>query len=140
MAYGLIFNRNFETNTLHRDIRVKLKPGEVLIINEGKTGWGATLALTNKRLLVLNQERIIGETPIENISEAYSATQAFINLAELKIKLIDGKEMTIIFRSSANGHLYGGSGSSNNDVISLTNRYVEAINHAVGKGISAAKV
>ena len=65
---------------------MKLKPGEVLIIDEGKTGWGATLALTNKRLLVLNQERIIGETPIENISEAYSATQAFANLTQLKIK------------------------------------------------------
>ena len=119
---------------------MKLKPGEVLIINEGKTGWGATLALTNKRLLILNQEKIIGETPIENISEAYSTKQAFINLAQLKIKLIDGKEMTIIFRSNVNGHLYSGSGSSNNDVMSLTNRYVEAINHAIGRGLSAAKV
>jgi hypothetical protein len=140
VAYGLIFNRNFEANTLCRDIRVKLKHGEVLIISEGKTGWGATLALTNKRLLILNQERIIGETPIENISEAYSATQGFINLAQLKIKLIDGKEMTVIFRSNVNGHLYEGSGSSNNNVINLTNRYVEAINHAIGKGLSAKKV
>ena len=106
---------------------MKLKPGEVLIIDEGKTGWGATLALTNKRLLVLNQERIIGETPIENISEAYSATQAFANLTQLKIKLKNGKEMTVIFRSNVNGRLYGGSGSSNNDIVSLTNRYVEAI-------------
>ena len=118
---------------------MKLKPGEVLIIDEGKTGWGATLALTNKRLLVLNQERIIGETPIENISEAYSATQAFANLTQLKIKLKNGKEMTVIFRSNVNGRLYGGSGSSNNDIVSLTNRYVEAINHTVREGLSAAK-
>ena len=118
---------------------MKLKPGEVLIINEGKTGWGATLALTNKRLLILNQERIIGETPIENISGAYSATQAFANLTQLKIKLRNGKEMTVIFRSSVNGRLYGGSGTSNNDIISLTKKYVEAINHVVSEGISATK-
>jgi len=119
---------------------VKLKLGEELIINEGKTGWGATLALTNKRLLVLDREKIIGETPIENISEAYAATQAFANLTQLKIKLKDGKEMTVIFRSSVNGRLYGGSGASTTDITNLTNRYVKAINRAVNEKLSAAEV
>ena len=119
---------------------MKFRPGEVLIINEGRTGWGTTLALTNKRLLILNQEKIIGETPIENISEAYSTTQAFANLTQLKIKLKNGKELTVIFRRIVNGRLYGGSDSSNNDVVSLTNRYVAAINQAVSEGLSAAKV
>jgi len=119
---------------------MKLKLGEELIISEGKTGWGATIALTSKRLLVLNQEKIIGETPIENISEAYAATQTFANLTQLKIKLIDGKEMTVIFRSSVNGRLYDGSGSSNLDIINLTNRYVKAINQAVSENLSAAEI
>jgi ribosomal protein L9 len=119
---------------------VKLKLGEELIINEGKTGWGATLALTNKRLLLLDQEKIIGETPIENISEAYAETQTFANLTQLKIKLKDGKEMTVLFRSGVNGHLYGSSGTSNNDIIDLTNRYVKAINRAVSEKLSPAEV
>jgi hypothetical protein len=118
---------------------VKLKLGEELILNEGKTGWGTTLALTTKRLLILNQEKIVGETPVENISEAYAETQALANLTQLKIKLKDGKEMTVMFRSTTNGRLYGGSASSNMDVIDLTNRYVEAINRTVSKKLSAAK-
>jgi hypothetical protein len=117
---------------------VKLKLGEELIINEGKTGWGATLALTSKRLLVLDQEKIIGETPLESISEAYAETQTLANLTQLKIKLKDGKEMTVMFRSTVNGRLYGGSGSSNTDIINLTNRYVKAINRAVSKKLSIA--
>jgi hypothetical protein len=116
---------------------VKLKLGEELIINEGKTGWGATLALTSKRLLILDQKKIIGETPIENISEAYAETQTLTNLTQLKIKLKDGKEMTVIFRSSVNGRLYGGSDSSNTDIINLTNRYAKAINRAVSEKLSA---
>jgi hypothetical protein len=119
---------------------VKLKLGEELILNEGKTGWGTTLALTSKRLLVLDHEKIIGETPIENISEAYAETQALANLTQLKIKLKDGKEMTVIFRSSANGRLYDGSTSSNIDIIDLTNRYADAINRAVNEKLSAAEV
>jgi len=119
---------------------VKLKSGEELIINEGKTGWGTTLALTSKRLLVLDHEKIIGETPIENISEAYAETQALANITQLKIKLKDGKEMTVIFRSSANGRLYGGSASSNTDIIDLTNRYADAINRAINEKLSAAEV
>jgi predicted DNA-binding antitoxin AbrB/MazE fold protein len=119
---------------------VKLKSGEKLIINEGKTGWGTTLALTNKRLLILDQEKIIGETPLENISGAYAETQALANLTQLKIKLKDGKEMTIIFRSSVNGRLYAGSASSNTDIIDLTNRYVEAINRAVSEKLAAVEV
>jgi predicted DNA-binding antitoxin AbrB/MazE fold protein len=119
---------------------MKLKPGEELIISEGKTGWGATLALTNKRLLVLDQENIIGETPIENISEAYATTQTFANLTHLKIKLKDGKEMTVIFRSSVNGRLYSGSDSSKKELVNLTNRYVKAINQAVNERLSAAQV
>jgi len=121
-------------------MRVKLKLGEELIINEGKTGWGATLALTSKRLLILDQEKVIGETPIENISEAYATMQPLANITLLKIKLKDRKEMTVIFRSSVNGRLYGGSGSSNNDIINLTNRYVKAINQAVSKKLSTAEV
>ena len=119
---------------------MKLKLSEELILNEGKTGWGTTLALTSKRLLILNQEKIVGETPLENISGAYAETQPLTNLTQLKIKLKDGKEMTVIFRSSTNGRLYGGSASSNMDIIDLTNRYVEAINHAVNKKLSAAEV
>ena len=119
---------------------MKLKPGEELLINEGKTGWGTTLALTNKRLLILDKENVIGETPIENISGAYAETQILANLTQLKIKLKDGKEMTVIFRSSINGRLYGGSGSGNTDIIDLTNRYVEAINRAVSEKLSAAEV
>ena len=118
---------------------MKLKLGEELIINEGKTGWGTTLALTTQRLMILDKEKIIGETPIENISEAYAETQTLANLTQLRIKLKDGKEMTVIFRSSINGRLYGGSGSGNTDIIDLTNRYVEAINRAVSEKLSAAE-
>jgi hypothetical protein len=117
-----------------------LKLDEELIINEGKTGWGTTLALTSKRLLILDQDKIIGETPVENISEAYAETLTLANLTQLKIKLKNGKEMTVIFRSSVNGRLYGGSDSSNTDIINLTNRYVEAINRAVSEKLSAADV
>jgi hypothetical protein len=137
VRYEIINNINFEANTIYRDIRVKLKLGEELIISEGKTGWGATLALTSKRLLLLDQEKIIGETPIENISEAYAEPQTLANIAQLKIKLKDGKEITVIFRSSINGRLYGGPGSSNNEIINLTNRYVKAINQAISKKLSA---
>ena len=119
---------------------MKLKRGEELIINEGKTGWGATLALTNKRLLVLDQDKIIGETSIENISEAFAVTQSFANLTQLKIKLKDGKEMTVIFRSSVNGRLYGNSDSSNSYIINLTNRYATAINRVVSEKLSTAEV
>ena len=119
---------------------MKLKLGEELIINEGKTGWGTTLALTSKRLLVLDQDKIIGETPLENISGAYAETQALANLTQLKIKLNDGKEMTVIFRSSINGRLYGGSASSNRNIIELTNRYADAINRAVSEKLSAAEI
>lgn len=140
MAHGLIYNSNFETNTLYRDKRVKLKLGEELILNEGKTGWGTTLALTSKRLLILDQDKIIGETPIENISGAYAETQALANLTQLKIKLNNGKEMTVIFRSSINGRLYGGSASSNMNIIELTNRYADAINRAVSEKLSAAEI
>src|SRR4030042_842243 len=140
IAQRLIYNSNFEGNTLYRDKRVKLKLGEELIINEGKTGWGTTLALTTKRLLILDKEKVIGETPIENISGAYAETQILANLTQLKIKLKDGKEMTVIFRSSINGRLYGGSGSGNTDIIDLTNRYVEGINRAVSEELSAAGV
>jgi hypothetical protein len=119
---------------------VKLKLGEELIINEGKTGWGTTLALTSKRLLILDHDKIIGETPIENISDAYAETQALSNITQLKIKLKDGKEMTVIFRRSVNGRLYGGSDSSNIDIIDLTNRYAEAINRVISENLSAAEI
>ena len=111
---------------------MKLKLGEELIINEGKTGWGTTLALTSKRLLVLDQDKIIGETTIDNISGAYAETQALANITQLK--------MTVIFRSSVNGRLYGGSASLNTNIIDLTNRYVEAINRAVSEKLSAAEI
>jgi hypothetical protein len=140
VAHGLIYNSDFEANTLYRDKRVKLKLGEELIINEGKTGWGTTLALTSKRLLILDQDKIIGETPIENISGAYAETQTLANLTQLKIKLKDGKEMTVIFRSSINGRLYGGSSSGSTEIIDLTNRYADAINRAVSEKLSAAEV
>ena len=118
---------------------MKLKLGEKLIINEGKTGWGATLALTSKRLLILDQEKIIGETPIESISEAYAETQALANLIQLKVKLKNGREMTVIFRSTVNGRLYGGSDSSNIDMTKLTNKYVKAINRAVSEKLPIAE-
>jgi predicted DNA-binding antitoxin AbrB/MazE fold protein len=118
---------------------VKLKLGEKLIMNEGKTGWGATLALTSKRLLILDNEKIIGETPIESISEAYAETQALANLTQLKIKLKDGKEITVIFRSTVNGRLYGASDSSHKDMTELTNRYVMAINRAISKKLTVAE-
>jgi hypothetical protein len=118
---------------------VKLKLGEKLIINEGKTGWGATLALTSKRLLILDKEKIIGETPIESISEAYAETQVLANLIQLKIKLKNGKEMTVMFRRTVNGRLYSGSNSSNTDMIELTNRYVKAINLAIREKLSVAE-
>ena len=118
---------------------MKLKLGEKLIINEGKTGWGATLALTSKRLLILDKEKIIGETPIESISEAYAETQVLANLIQLKIKLKTGKEMTVMFRRTANGRLYGDSDSSNTDMIELTNRYVKAINLALRENLPVAK-
>ena len=119
---------------------MKLKSDEKLIINEGKTGWGTTLALTSERLLVLDQEKIIGETPLKDISEAYVETQPFANLTQLKIKLKDGKELTVIFRSSVNGRLYGGSASSNTDMIDLTNRYADAINRIASERLHTAEV
>jgi len=118
---------------------VKLKLGEKLIINEGKTGWGATLAVTSKRLLILDKEKIIGETPIESIAEAYAETQVLANLIQLKIKLKNGKEMTVMFRRTVNGRLYGGSDSSNTDMLELTNRYVKAINLAIREKLSVAE-
>lgn len=118
---------------------MKLKLGEELIIGEGKTGWGKTLAVTNKRLLILEKDKIMGETPLEDVSGAYAETQFLTNLTQLKIKLKDGREMSIIFRSSANGRLYVGS-EADVDILNLTNRYVEAINRAVNKKLPAEEV
>jgi hypothetical protein len=125
---------------LDRDEQVKLKLGEEVIIEGGKTGWGTTLAVTNKRLLILDKDKIVGETPMEGISGAYAETQSLINLTQLKIKLEDGREMSVIFRSSANGHLYGGSDYGSTELLDLTNRYVEAINRAVNEKLSAKEM
>jgi hypothetical protein len=115
-----------------RGRQVRLKLGEQVIIDEGKTGWGNTLALTNKRLLILERDNIIGETPLENVSNAYAETHFLTNLTQLKIKLKDGKEMSVIFRRSSNGLLYGDPEHADLDIINLTNKYVEAINRAIG--------
>jgi hypothetical protein len=116
---------------------VKLKRGEHLIIDEGKTGWGNTLALTNKRLLILDKENILGETPLEEISVAHAETPFLTNLTQLKIRLKDGREMSIIFRRSPNGLLYGSPDRTDADIINLTNKYADAINHAIGGQMSA---
>ena len=116
---------------------MKLKRGEHLIIDEGKTGWGNTLALTNKRLLILDKESIMGETPLEDVSNAHAETPFLTNLTQLKIKLKDGKEMSIIFRRSPNGLLYGSPDHTDADIIKLTNKYADAINHAIGGQMSA---
>jgi hypothetical protein len=112
---------------------VKLQPREVLLIKEGRTGWGNTLAVTNKRLLILDKDTIVGETPIENVAGAYAETQVLTKLTQLKIKLKDGREMPVIFRSSANGFLYGGSEAAGTYLLDLTERYAEAINRAVNE-------
>jgi hypothetical protein len=119
---------------------VKLQPGEELLIKEGRTGWGNVLAVTNKRLLLLDKDKIVGETPIENISGAHAETQVLTKLSQLKIKLKDGRELPVIFRSSANGFLYGGSEGAGADLVDLTNRYVEAINRAVSEQLPAEQV
>jgi hypothetical protein len=133
----LVYNRFFEANTVYGCIWVKLQPGEVLLIKEGKTGWGNTLAVTNKRLLVLDKDTIVGETPMESVAGAYVETQALTKLTQLKIKLTDGREMPVIFRSSANGFLYGGSEATDTDLLDLTERYAEAINRAVSERMPA---
>ena len=119
---------------------MKLKPDEKLIIEEGKTGWGKTIAVTNKRLLILTKDKIMGETPIEDISGAYAKTHFLANLTQLRIKFKDGREMSVIFRNSTNDLLYGGSGHANTDMLNITNRYVKAINQAVGKKLPATEV
>jgi hypothetical protein len=119
---------------------VKLKIGEKLIIKEGKTGWGKTIAVTNKRLLILDKGKIIGETSVEDISEAYSETHFLTNLTQLKIRFKDGRKMSVIFRNKTNGHLYGGSDYADNDMLNMTNRYVKAINQAVNKKLPATKI
>ena len=119
---------------------MKLKIGEKLIIKEGKAAWGKTLAVTNKRLLILDKDKIIGETPINDISEAYSETHFLTNLTQLKIRFKDGRETAIIFKNKANGLLYGGSNYADTDMLNITNRYVKAINQAVNKKLSATKV
>jgi hypothetical protein len=111
---------------------MKLKPGERLIIDEGKTGWGNTLALTNKRLLILDKEDIVGETSLEQISSAHVETPFLTNLTQLKIKLRDGREMSIIFRRSPNGLLYESPDHTDAGIIKLTNKYADAINQAIG--------
>lgn len=112
---------------------MKLKLGEKLIIDKGKTGWGNTLAVTSKRLLILDKDDIVGETPLENISGAYAETQFLTNLTQLIIKLKDGKEMSVIFRRIPNGLLYGRSESAEVDIVNLANKYAEAINRAISK-------
>ncbi len=116
---------------------MKLQPGEVLLIKEGKTGWGNTLAVTNKRLLVLDKDTIVGETPIESVAGAYAETPFLTKRTQLTIKLKDGREMPVIFRSSANGFLYGGSENADTDLLDLTKRYAEVINRAVNEQLPA---
>ena len=119
---------------------MKLKIGEKLITNEGKTGWGKTIAVTNKRLLILDNDKIIGETLVQDISEAYSETHFLTNLTQLKIRFKDGREMSVIFRNKANGQLYGGSDCADKDMLNITNRYVKAINQAINKKLPATEV
>ena len=119
---------------------MKLKIGEKLIINEGKTGWGKTIAVTNKRLLILDKDQIMGETAVEDISEAYSETHFLTNLTQLKIRFKDGKEMSVIFRNKTNGLLYGSSDYADNDMLSITNRYVKAINQAVNQELPVTEI
>ncbi len=119
---------------------MKLKLGERLIIDEGKTGWGNTLALTNKRLLILDKENIMGETSLEKISSAHVETPFLTNLTQLKIKLKDGREMSIIFRPSPNGLLYGSPENTDVDIVKLTSKYADAINHAIGGRLSAREI
>jgi hypothetical protein len=115
---------------------VKLKLGEHLIIDEGKTGWGNTIAVTNQRLLILEKDSIIGETPMENIASATAETHFLTNLTQLKIKLKDGREMSVIFRRSPNGLLYGSPNQTDSDIIKLTNKYAEAINQVINEYLS----
>jgi len=111
---------------------LRLKLGEKLIIFQGKTGWGNTLAVTNQRLLILDKDAIIGETPIETISGAFAETQILTNITQLKIKLKDGREISVIFRHSPNGHLYDSPDQKDTDIINLTKKYADAINRAIG--------
>lgn len=116
---------------------MRLKPGEHLIIDKGKTGWGNTIAVTNQRLLILDKDNIIGETLLENISGAFVETHFLTNLTQLRIKLKDGKEMSVIFRRSQNGLLYGGSDQTEKDIVNLTSKYAKVINRAIGGRIHA---
>lgn len=118
---------------------MRLKPGEHLIIDKGKTGWGNTIAVTSQRLLILEKDNIIGETPLENISSAIVETHFLTNLTQLRIKLKDGKEMSVIFRRNPNGLLYGGSGQADKDIVNLTNKYAKVINRAIGGRMTATE-
>ena len=119
---------------------MELQVGEELIIKEGKTGWGKILAVTTKRLLILDEEKIIGETPIEDVAEALVETQMLTDLTQLRIKLKNGREMPVIFRNRENGRLYGSSSHTKKEILKLTNRYAKAINKVIKEQISAPEL
>ena len=121
-------------------MQVELQIGEELIIKEGKTGWGKTLAVTTKRLLILDEEKIIGETPLEDIAEALVETQMLTDLTQLRIKLKNGREMPVIFRNRENGRLYDSSSYSKKEILKLTNKYAKSINRAIREQISTPEL
>lgn len=110
---------------------MELENGEKVILNEGIIGWRKTLAVTNRRLLFLKKDKIEDEIKLEEISEVHPHTQMFTSLTEMKVKLKNGNETTIIFKSSDLGLLSGGTSYAVANARTMTDRYVTAINKII---------
>jgi hypothetical protein len=108
---------------------MELEEGEVVILDEGRTGLGGmTLALTNKRLLWLQKDQIQYELRLENISQVYPNTRMFANLTEMKIRTRDGNEYGVNFEAKGKGLFLGGTGYVAQNARTMTDRYVAAVN------------
>lgn len=110
---------------------MNLEAEEHIILNEGKLGWRKTLALTNQRLLFLNNDAVEDEIALADVAEAYPDTQGFTNLTQLKIKMRRGGDRAVIFKSGGAKLLFGGMDYADQNARSMSNRYASAIMRAV---------
>jgi hypothetical protein len=110
-----------------------LQNDETLLLNEGKTGWHKTLAVTNKRLLFLNKDKIEKEFQLSNVLEVYPETQSFTGLTKLVIKFTDGTAESIIFKTGDSDLLLGGLDFAGSNASNMANRYVNMINRVLNQ-------
>jgi hypothetical protein len=75
---------------------------------------------------------------LENISEVYPNTKMFTNLTEMKIKMKDGQESSLVFKSGDMGLALGGVGYASQNARTMTDRYVGAINKLLNAQTSTA--